>query len=152
MNKENKQILGIVLILLAAIAIFAVFLSGGQDNADELCRDIFRGLVEGNQSMQNYIDWDNLNAFGMDIGATYSSYPNSKVKEGYRREFYRAFSLQFRSIGGTFASYTNWRIYKKSILGTIVAVDCKPQSKTILFTLSGLEKKKLTNIKWEGKK
>ena len=148
MNKENKQILGIILISL--VVIFIIFLRLKPKNDVELCRDIFWGFVEGRQSLQNSIDWDHLKALGTDVGATYSKLPNPKEKEDYRREFYKNFSVSFKRNAGTFEAFTNWRIYEKAALGTIIAADYKLKSKTVLFTLSGYEKKKLTYIKWEG--
>ena len=148
MNKETKQTLGIILISLAVI--FIIFLRAKPKNDLELCRDIFWGFVEGRQSLQNYIDWEHLRALGLDVGATYRKLPNPKEKEDYRREFYKNFSVSFKRNAGRFEAFTNWRIYEKAALGTIIAADYKLKSKTALFTLSGFENKKLTNIKWEG--
>ncbi len=148
MKKENKQILGVVLISLAVI--FIIFLRVNPKNDVELCRDIFRGFVEGTGSMQNYIDWAHLKALGLDVGATYSKLPNAQEKGDYRREFYKNFSVSFKRNAGRFEAFTNWRIYEQNGATTIIAADYKEKSKTVLFTLSGFEKKKITNIKWEG--
>lgn len=148
MKKKNKQILWIVLISLTVI--FLVFQRVKPKNDVELCRDIFRGFVEGDRSSQNSIDWERLKALGYDVGATYSKLPNAQEKEDYRREFYKNFSLSFKRNGGRFEAFTNWRIYEQNGPTAIIAADYKEKSTTVLFTLSGFEKKKITNIKWGG--
>jgi len=150
MKKENKKALGVMLFFLVAAFIF--FLKPMLKTDVGLCRDIFWGFVEGRQSLQGYIDWEHLNALGSNVGSDYSKLPNAQEKEEYRMAFYKNFSRSFKRKGGTFELFNNWRIYEQNGATTIVAVDYPAKHKVALFTLSGFNKKKLTNIKWEGDK
>ncbi len=148
MNNEYKKVLGFVLIILALI--LAVYLYRQQPNDIELCRGIFQGFVEGKQDMEKFVDWEHLKALGLDVGATYSKLANAKEKEAYRREFYKSFARGSRQAGGKFQAVTNWRIYQKGGLETVVSADYNLKSKTVLFTLFESGGKKLINIQWEG--
>ncbi len=146
MKKENLQLLGFALIL--GIIIFLIFSFGIRKNDVDFCRGLFKSLIQGSQSAQKLIDWESLKAMGVDVGATYAKLPNAKEKTNYRKSFIKSLSQGFYNSGGQFRAFTNWRIYKHAGPGAIVAADYK--QKTILFTLSEGEKRKLTAIQWES--
>lgn len=148
MKKENLQILGLIFIF--GIIIFLILSFGIKKNDVDFCRDIFKGLIEGRESVQKFIDWGNLKAIGIDVGATYSKLPNAKEKADYRKSFIKSLSQGFNNAGGRFKAFSNWRVYKQDGADTLIAADYKDKAKTILFTLSGYEKRKLTAIQWES--
>jgi hypothetical protein len=153
MKKENLQILGLILFFLVLIIAFH-FIGQRQDSENDvtLCRDIFNGLLEGRQLVQDHIAWEKLNALGLSVGATYNRLPNKQEKSDYRREWIKNLSLGFKQGGGTPLAFTNWRVYRRAISTTVVAADYKEKSKVILFSLSGsgYNKKKLISIQWEN--
>ena len=149
MKKENIQILAFILIIILLGAFF--ILSPGQEKGDvQLCHKIFLGLLTGRQSVEEFMDWDHLKVIGLDVGALYSKLPDQKQKSDFRREFFRSLSRSFQMAGGRPQAYTNWRIKEKDSSKTIVAVYYVDKAKTLLFTLTGDEKKKLTLVQWEG--
>jgi len=150
MINDNKQMLRIIIILFTLTCLI-LFLFVSPKSDLELCREIFKGFVEGNQTFENYVDWENLKAVGIDAGEIYRKFPSAKERKDYRKEFYKNFSSSVKRIGGRFEYMANWRVYSKSPTETIIATDYTAGSKTLLFTLSGAGKKKLTSFKWEGK-
>ncbi len=145
----KKEKLWLLVSILGVIIIFFIFSLGIPKGEVSFCRNIFKGLTERRQSIQKLIDWENLKALGVDIGATYNQLPNAKEKSDYRREFIKNFSASFRGAGGRFVAFSNWRKYKHSGPDTIIAADYLTKAKTILFVFSGYGKKKLTAILWE---
>ena len=146
MKKEKLWLLGVVF---GVIIVFFILSLGIPKGEVSFCRNIFKGLTEGRQSIQKSIDWENLKALGLDIGATYNQLPDAKEKQDYRREFIKNLSASFRGAGARFAAFSNWRKYKHSGIDTIIAADYQAKARTILFVFSGYGNKKLTAILWE---
>ena len=152
MRKNRKQIYtdrNIAIVVIIAALLTGLFFYLNIKNQDiNFSRRVFAGLIKGRHSVQKLIDWENLQAVGVDVGQTYSALPNGKERADYQRAFVERFSLGFRQVGGDFKSFTNWRLYDNAPEVAIVAADYK-DNKTILFTLSKYERKKLTAIQWE---
>lgn len=149
MKKTEIPIMRYVILGIIAIVLFFAF--GWVKTRDdiEFCHQIFSGLIKGSFSVQKLIDWENLKAVGVDVGATYLSLPDEKQKSAYQESFIKGFSLAFRQAGGKLKSFTNWRISDKDIEQTQVAVDYKEKGKTLLFTISKPGKRKLVGIQWK---
>jgi len=149
MKKENIQFALYIFIFLVATLLIILFW-GREKNDVELCRDIFNGLLSGRQSVQKFIDWDNFNALGLDMGSLYKKLPNKFEQSEYRKEFIKNLSTTFKRAGGRAQAFTNWRVFKTEGSKTIIAVDYTVKLKTMLFTLLGYPKKKLIDMQWEG--
>ncbi len=70
----------------------------------------FTALATGNTSADAMIDWPNLHAVGIDVGAQYIAMPNDTEKAGFRQGFISSFSSSFQSKGASADSLTNWRV------------------------------------------
>lgn len=148
MKKENLQILGVISVI--ALAIFLIFSFMVRKSDLAFCRDVFKGLTQGRLSaVEKYIDWGALKAMGVDVGDTYKKLPDAKEKTEYRKSFVVNLSKGFKNAGGNFIDFTNWRVYKRDSLKTIIAADYNKKGKKILLTVYGYEKRKITAIQWE---
>lgn len=114
-----------------------------------LCQKAFRGLVKGSYGVQKFIDWEHLQAVGVDVGNTYSKFANQKEKVDYKKGFMRGFPLGFKQTGGKLKAFVNWRIFSQDAQKTIIAVDYTSKNKTLLFTVSKYPKKKIVAIQWK---
>jgi hypothetical protein len=149
MKKENTQLLVFILIVfLIVISIIFIFSSGKSEV--RLCQQVFLGLLTGRQSVENFLDWENIKVIGLNVGKLYSSLPDEKQKADYRKAFFKSLSVSFKKAGGRPELYTNWRIKGKNGSETIVAADYIDKAKTLLFTLVQNGRKKITLIQWEG--
>ena len=146
MLTDKKNILIVVVII---VLIGGVFLR--IKNSDiNFSRRVFSDLIKGRYSAEKMIDWPNLKAVGIDVGKTYSGFPDDKEKADYRKAFIDKFSLGFRQTGARFKSFINWRIYDNTKEALIVSADHKDKdNKTILFTVSKYGRKKLKAIQWK---
>lgn len=115
----------------------------------QLTRRIFYSLCNGNQKVEDLIDWERFKAVGIDVGQAYSNIIAEKERRDYRKAFFYNFSHSFRLSGGRLNAFSNWRIKERKGEQTIVAVDTA-SGKTLLFTLTFRSgKRKLTAIDWE---
>jgi len=151
MSKErlisNNKVLVIGVIIALALA---VELASSVRNRDvNFCRRAFYYLVKGRNSAQAMIDWDNLQATGVDVGGTYSSFSGVNEKKFYRKNFINRFAAGFLQVKGDYKSFVNWRVYEKGSDFVTVAVDYKNTGNTLLFILPRKGKKKVQIIKWK---
>lgn len=138
-------------LILSAVAVIAfLFWVYIKSQDTSVCRDIFSGLVKGSYTVHNVIDWDNLKALGLDVGASYRQLNNPQEKANYQRAFINNFALGFKRSGGKSGAFINWRLYDKDDKKIVVASDYQDYNKTILFTLTNSVKKKLVDIQWEA--
>jgi hypothetical protein len=148
-NDRKIAILIVVIIALAS----GLFLRIKNRDID-FSRRVFYYLTTGRNAAQAMIDWQNLKAVGVDVGATYSDLPNDNERTNYRKAFINRFALGFQNTGGNFKSFINWRAYPKPYGQdcancAVVAADYQGKDKTILFTLSKDGRKKLKAIQWK---
>lgn len=136
------------IVVIVCIAGF-MFFRLTQDPDIAFTRQVFAGLVNGRQAVQEAIDWPTLKAVGSDVGADYSRFPTESQRQYFRKSFIINFSLSFQNTGGELKSFTNWHIYSKDNTKTVVA--CLALSnKTLLFTISKkYGKRKLVSIQWK---
>jgi len=133
----------LIVIVMGALAFFIRMKSADID----FCRRVFSDLVKGSYAVQKFIDWENLKAMGIDVGATYRGFPDEKKRADYKNSFIKNLSFGFKRAGGTLNSFTNWRIRDKYSDKTVVAADYR--GKIILFTISKYGKRKLIAIQWK---
>ena len=140
-DRDTLVIIIIVIVLSAGWLFYRNIKNQGQDV--NFARRVFVDLTRGRHSVQSRVDWQNLQAVGVDVGKDYSSLPNDKERADYQRAFIDNFALSFRRTGGSLKLLTNWRIYDDQDDLVIVAVDIKGRDKTMFFTFSkkGGEKK-----------
>jgi len=149
-NKEKKDAPILEYTVLAAvIAVSLLFIFQVKTRDVNFARSVFSGLVNGRGGIEKYIDWEHLQGVGIDAGATYSKITKQIERSGYKMAFIKNFSIGFARSGGDLKSFVNWRIYSKAGAQTIVAVDYRGRNKTLLLTLTGAGKKKLTSLQWK---
>lgn len=144
--KKDTPVLEYAVLIAVIITALVFFLRVKTDDID-LCRAVFSGLVKGRYGVQKYIDWENLKAVGVNVGATYIKFTTEKERLNYKKAFIKNFSFGFKKVGGKLKAFTNWRIYNRDSEKTIVAADYR--GKIILFTISKYGKRKLIAIQWK---
>jgi hypothetical protein len=150
LNKEKKEIPILEYTVLAAVAIaFLLFIFQMKTGDINLARSVFKGLVSGRVGVEKLIDWENLQGLTIDVGKTYARFPTKREADGYKISFIKNFSIGFSRAGGDYKSFVNWRIYSKDSSQTVVAADYRGHNKTLLLTLAGAGKKKLTSLQWK---
>lgn len=150
MSKEplisTNKILLIAVIVILALVVQAAYLV---KNGDVIfCRRALYYLTKGRNAAQAMIDWDNLKAVGVDVGATYSSFDPAN-KKLYRKNFINRFAAGFLRVGGNYKSFVDWRVYEKNSDFVTVAVDYKKTGDVLLFELPRKGRKKVQIIQWK---
>lgn len=100
----------------------------------DFAKEVFRLLADGDQSVADLIDWDNLSVAGIDAGGNYKSMTTEASKETFRNSFIKGYSTSFKNSGGNPNVLKNWREQSKDGSKTIVAAD-GPNGKTLLLTV-----------------
>jgi hypothetical protein len=130
--------------VIGALAIVGVFVWSlfGQDV--RLCKRVLTGLIQGNQSVRNKIDWAHFIALGMDVGAIYAKLPDAKQQAMYQQGFVLKFAEGFAESKADPAGFTDWQAQAD---GT-VTVEYPAKSKTALFRLSE-NGKQVAGLAWK---
>jgi len=153
MKKEDIRFMEYVGVVVLLVVMAAVFLLVREPDVS-FARGVFSGLIKGDESVKEAVDWLSFKAVGSDLGAVYAKLPSDKEKEFYKKAFILNFALGFKNGGGKFSSFTNWRIIQRDKQGVIVAADMgASRERTVLFAISKkYRNKKLVAIGWEEKK
>ena len=110
------------------------------------CRDAFAGLAQGRLSAERQVDWEHLQAMGVDVGETYRRLPNAQERRQYRQAFIGQFAGGFASSGATTRAFTNWR----RAGGRLVAADYPAKQKTLLCGVSGSWiTRRIVSLQWQ---
>jgi hypothetical protein len=86
-------------------------------------REVVEGLLGGDQSVAESLDWENLKVLGADAGRTYRELPNDENRAEVREGFIEEFSESFKTSGASVGKLKNWREQGKEGDTTVVAVD-----------------------------
>lgn len=148
---DNKKIIDYAIIAIVALAVL-VFAWELINRDARFCRSVLLGLVNGSVKVEKFIDWEQLKAAGIDIGATYRRIATPTDKNTYRRLFIRNFAMGFHSVKSDVRKFVNWRILQRKATKVVVAADYLLYNKTILFTLSKIPKTKIIAIEWKEEK
>jgi len=153
MKKEDIRFMEYVGVVVLIVVMAAVFLLVREPDVS-FARGVFSGLIKGDESVKEAIDWPSFKAVGNDLGAIYSKLPSDKERGLYKQAFILNFALGFKSSGGKFSSFTNWRIIQRNKQGVIVVADIGASGeRTVLFAISKkYRNRKLVAIEWEEKK
>lgn len=131
---------GIVLMVLAGLLVMTV---RSRDDV-RLCKRVFAGLVKGDVSVRSAIEWTQLKALDVDVGAAYSAL-SPEDQAAYQEAFIKRFAEGFRQGGATARAFTRWR---REDAGT-VAVDYRAKQRTLLFRLTGRQPARIAGIAWQ---
>lgn len=88
-------------------------------------REAVEGLLNGDQSVADHFDWENLKVPGADAGSAYRELPDDENREGFRQGFIEKFSESFKASGASVGDLKNWREHSKHGETNVVAVDTK---------------------------
>jgi hypothetical protein len=147
MLQEKEWIELALLGLIAAVIILAVAHLGAMEV--DFSRKVFSALANGNGGARKLIDWENFQAFGADLGATYRALPDATERANYEQAFIRAFSLNFKKSGGRMVYFKRWRRQKEDARIVVVAADEQRYNKTALFFLCRYPQRKLCALAWQ---
>lgn len=116
-----------------------------------VCREVLRGLVTGRFAAQRSMDWEHLEALGLDVGETYRRLPNAEERQRYQRAFVENFSKAFREAQGRLDAFTRWRIVSREGQTTLVAADYAAANRTLVFTItdSGWGRRRVEAFQWQ---
>ena len=135
-------------LIFLSVMVSVLFLTGcSQMETDvQFTRRVFIGLCRGNQGVQKSIEWEKLQAMGVDVGATYSSIVSEQERAGYRKMFFYNLAYTFKAAGGQTSGFTNWRVKNKDDKKTIVAMDVPSGAIFLLTSSNESGKRKLVGI------
>lgn len=88
-------------------------------------RDAVEGLLDGDASVADAFDWENLKVPGADAGAAYRDMPDDENRAEFQRGFIEKFSESFKASGASKDDLTKWRELSKEGETTIIAVDTR---------------------------
>lgn len=88
-------------------------------------RDAVEGLLDGDASVADAFDWENLQVPGADAGAAYSEMPDDENRVEFQRGFIEKFSESFKASGASKDDLTKWRELSKEGETTIVAAETR---------------------------
>lgn len=145
--KKNK-----VYIIIAALAVIALFFIFYKPSDIDFCRTTFSGLMKGDYSVAKNIDWENFKALGTEVGKTYTGLPNDKERAKYRDAFIKSSAKGFQYAKGSINNFINWRVYSQDGEEKVIACDYPLHNKVLLFTLSKFGGRKIIVINWEATK
>jgi hypothetical protein len=86
-------------------------------------REAVEGLLNGDVSVAEAFDWENLKVPGAEVGSEYRELPDEENREGFRQGFIEKFSESFKASGASVGDLKNWREQAKQGETTVVAVD-----------------------------
>ncbi|HJR06746.1 MAG TPA: hypothetical protein VJ842_05780 [Pyrinomonadaceae bacterium] len=86
-------------------------------------KDAVEGLLDGDTSVADAFDWENLKVPGADAGDAYKDLPDDENRVEFQKGFIEKFSQSFKASGASVNDLTNWREQSKDGETTIVAVD-----------------------------
>jgi len=145
---ENKKTTEYTIVIISVVALFILAWEFTHRDA-RFGRLVLDGLVRGSVKVEKLIDWEQLKATGIDVGANYRRLSTLPDKETYRRLFIRNFAVAFQQGKGDFKKFTNWRVLQRKPTKVVVGADYLLYNKTILFTLSKSPRTKLIAIEWK---
>ncbi len=111
----------------------------------EFAREAFRRLAEGDASVEEMIDWDNLVTLGDNFGAEYRK-ANDAGRAEARRDFVAGFSSSFKEEGGAADRVVNWREGSREDAGTVVAADMPTGARLLLTVTSDGGQRKISTL------
>jgi hypothetical protein len=88
-------------------------------------REAVEGLLNGDASVADAFDWENLKVPGADAGSAYRELPDDENRQGFREGFIEKFSESFKASGAKIGDLKNWREQGKEGETSVVAVDTK---------------------------
>lgn len=106
--------------------------SGAADNATTsapakadavFAREAVEGLLDGDTTVADSFDWENLKVPGADVGSAYQEMPDDENREGFRQGFIKKFSESYKASGASVSSLKNWREQAKEGDANVVLVD-----------------------------
>ena len=130
---------GLAALVLVGAVIWSLM---GQDV--RLCKRVFAGLVQGDQSVRKHIDWEHLKALDVDVGTDYTKLPSADEQAAYQQGFVRSFSEGFVRSKADPAGFAGWRAQSD---GT-VTVEYPAKRKTVVFQLSE-NGKQVSGLAWK---
>jgi hypothetical protein len=108
-------------------------------SSDDLnfARTAFLALVRGDNSAEDFIDWETFRVSDQNVGVMYLALPNDTERAGFRHGYLTQFSASFLRAAGTSSvdNFDNWRIASSDSVRYIVAVDAA-SGRTISITVS----------------
>ena len=144
---ENRVI---VYALGGLLALAAIKFAGQMARSDaQTGRAILAGLIEGKNSVQQQIAWDQLQAFGFDVGEAYRKLPE-KERTGYRLAFIQQFGKGFAQAGGTLKAFGQWRVTERTGDQIVVLADYPSRKQVLVLSLSAKGRKQLQRLEWQA--
>jgi hypothetical protein len=134
-----------ILVVVAAAVFFLRYSEGDVS----FCRSVLQNLVRGKPAAQRQIEWTQLKALDVDVGAIYSQLPSDQEKRDYRLAFISRFAEGFRQGGGQLSVFGPWRVAEPKDGMIVVAADVPQAKRTLLFQISNASGRKLVGLQWQ---
>lgn len=148
MADTKLNLMGSATLVLAAIGA-AVFVMRARASDADLAQRILTGLANGQASIERRINWEHLQALGVNVGATYTRLPSDQERARYRDTFIRGFAEGFQRSGARPESFVNWRVQEREEGYSVVAADYAAKRRTLLLRLAKSGGRRLEGIQWQ---
>lgn len=131
--------------------IAALFLLAGCGQYSDVgfCSSTFLGLIRGSQGIQERISWEEFQAMGVNIGATYRTLSSDNEKRDYRKAFISRCQKGFSLAGGNVKNFVDWRLYEETNKNFVVAGKYKRTNKLIFITARRGARTQVIGINWD---
>lgn len=107
----------------------------------QYAQSVFTAMAEGDQNVQQYIDWYNLKTPNVDVGVEYRKMPNDTERAAFRKGFVESFSRSFKGTGASAESLTGWRqVSDNAKLAVVSAVSVRYPHRGLALTFAKVNK------------
>jgi hypothetical protein len=147
MKRERKGFWEYYIIAVVIIVVGLVLFKATRDSEIEFAKGVFNDLIEGRESVQNDIDWPVFQILTQSVGTEYVKVSTENEKQYFRKAFIANFSLGFKSNGGKYSAFTNWRIVGRDNDKITVAADFAGKNSLLFAFSKKLGKRRLVFIR-----
>jgi hypothetical protein len=147
MNKTQIILFGVVL-LVVLVAVFMVYSPVPKNDLD-FGRMVFKGLIAGDASIDEHIDWSSVKMMGQDVAAQHATYAEPAAREVFRKALIKNIATSFAQTGGKISDFTDWRVHETRGAVVILAADYDKKDGVLLVTLTHEDgERKLIGLEW----
>jgi hypothetical protein len=147
MNKTQIILFGVVLFVVL-IAAFMVYSPVPKNDLD-FGRMVFKGLIAGDASIDEHIDWLSVKMMGQNVAAQHATYTETAAQEAFRKALIKNISTSFAQTGGKVSDFTDWRVHETRGAVVVLAADYDKKDAVLLVTLTHVNgEPKLIGLEW----
>ena len=148
MAKSPRPLVGSLILVGLMVFGAVIFAQRGKDSVT-FCQRVLKELIAGRSAVSANIDWNHLQAVGVNVGAQYTALPNDQERAKYRQTFVSGFAHGFAQAKGNIKDFTHWQIEGQNAHQITVAANYDLKHKVLLMTIPASGKKMLESLQWQ---